>query len=49
MIDQLLTLTVPLMLQPLVICQLKLMLSLKVNFVTYQKNWNTKPINCVGV
>ena len=24
-------------------------LSLKVNFVPYQKSWDTKPINCVDV
>ena len=28
---------------------LKLKLSLKVNLVPYQKSWDTKPINCVGV
>ena len=38
---------------PLAICQffltLALKLSLKVNMVPYQKSWDTKPINCVGV
>ena len=28
---------------------LTLKLSLKVNLVPYQKSWDTKPINCVGV
>ena len=36
---------------PLAICQFDftLKLSLKVNLVPYQKSWDTKPINCVGV
>ena len=28
---------------------LTLQLSLKVNLVPYQKSWDIKPINCVGV